>query len=134
MQYRGGDAAAIRFGRAFYDSVAAGLSIDEAVLQGRLIFAKSVIRRIRQITCSMADLLTAVDRHRPGLAPLFARRLHGVPSDRSRDSMMAKRLDASLRRCRLDHRGRRSSRRPRTVRRAVQGTASELPRPSSPVI
>jgi hypothetical protein len=36
MQYRVRDSAAIRFSRAFYDSVAAGLSVDEAVLQGRL--------------------------------------------------------------------------------------------------
>lgn len=36
MQYRIRDSAAIKFARAFYTSVAAGLSVDEAVYQGRL--------------------------------------------------------------------------------------------------
>jgi tetratricopeptide (TPR) repeat protein len=36
MQYRISDPAAIKFSRAFYTSIAAGLSVDEAVLQGRL--------------------------------------------------------------------------------------------------
>jgi hypothetical protein len=36
MQYRIRDSAAINFSRAFYSSIAAGLSVDESVFQGRL--------------------------------------------------------------------------------------------------
>jgi hypothetical protein len=36
MQYRVRDSSAIKFARAFYTSVAVGLSVDEAVTQGRL--------------------------------------------------------------------------------------------------